>query len=210
MFNDFIIPVTVLDNFWPDPEFLVNYSKTLEYEGPSENKHFPGKRAHIEEQNPELFTVMVNNVISLFFEFTPEIDWRASLSFQITDSSLGEGWVHRDDGSLFAFILYLNENPDVESGTSIFDRRIYDSSIETPESKKIKRDFHRGLTGMDENYLKTLEKYNGQFEETIQVKNKFNRLLVFDSNTYHGVKKYMDGRLTMVGFIDYVNGKKLY
>ena len=210
MFNDFIIPVTVLDNFWPDPEFLVSYSKTLEYDRSSKDRYYPGVRSHIEETNPELFYSVVNNVLALFFEMTPETEWGASLSFQITDSSLGEGWIHRDDETLFSFILYLNQFNDPESGTSIFDRKIFDNKIDTPETRKRKRDFHRGLTGMDENYLKTLEKYNRQFEETLEVKNKFNRLLVFDSNTYHGVKKYMDNRLTMVGFVNYVKARKLY
>lgn len=208
--NEFKIPVTVLDDFFPDPNFLVEYSKTLEYVSSSGNQNFPGVRCGIEKKNPELFSYMINSVLSLFVEVNDQTKWEASLSFQITNSELRKGWVHQDDESIFAFILYLNEHADLNSGTSIFKRKIYNSSLESEQTKLLKRKTLRGELPLNESYFQVLNEYNSQFEETIEVKNQFNRLLVFDSNTYHGVKKFVDNRLTLVGFIQKLNGKKYY
>ena len=210
MMNKFEIPVTILENFFPDPNFLVEYSKTLDYTSASGNHNFPGVRCKIEQKNPELFSFIINSVLSLFVKIDEETRWEASLAFQITNSELKEGWIHQDDGSVLAFILYLNENPDPNSGTSVFERKFYDDSIETEKTKQLKRATHRGELPLDDNYFDHLKRYNSQFEETIEIKNKFNRLLVFDSNTYHGVKKFVDDRLTMAGFIYKLNGKKYY
>lgn len=208
--NNFRIPVSVVDDFWFDPHSLVDYAKTLTFEKASVRHNFPGVRCKIEDSNPELFSNMINSVLSLFVEVNDHLKWEASLAFQITDSSLRHGWIHQDDNTLFAFILYLNEHPDPNSGTSIFKRKSYDISLETEETKQVHERGHRGEISMDENYFQVLKKYNSQFEETVEVKNQFNRLLVFDSNTYHGVKKFVDNRLTMVGFIHKLNGKKYY
>jgi len=208
--NNFRIPVSVVDDFWFDPHSLVDYAKTLSFKGPSGNHHFPGVRCNIEQKNPELFSNIINSVLSLFVEINDQTKWQASLAFQITDSSLRHGWIHQDDESLMAFILYLNDVPDTSSGTSIFKRNIYDTSLENESIKNLKRRTHKGELPLDENYFQVLNQFNSQFEETMEVKNQFNRLLVFDSNTYHGVKKFVDNRLTMVGFIHKLNGKKYY
>ena len=208
--NIFKIPVTVVDDFWFDPHSLVDYSKTLTFNGPSENQQFPGVRCDIEEKNPELFSSMINSVLSMFVDVNEQTEWTASLSFQITDSSLQQGWIHQDDVSLMAFILYLSEDPDPNSGTSIWTRKNYDESLENESVKTLKRQTFRGESPLNENYFNVLNRFNSQFEETIEVKNKFNRLLVFDSNTYHGVKKFVDNRLTLVGFINRLKGRKYY
>ena len=66
--NNFRIPVSVIDDFWFDPHSLVDYSKTLTFNGPSENQQFPGVRCDIEEKNPELFSSMINSVLSMFVD----------------------------------------------------------------------------------------------------------------------------------------------
>ena len=208
--NNFRIPVSVVDDFWFDPHSLVDYAKTLTFNGPSGDHHFPGVRCNIEQKNPELFSSIINSVLSLFVDVDDQTEWQASLAFQITDSSLRQGWIHQDDGSLMAFILYLNDFPDTSSGTSIFKRKIYDTSLENESIKDLKRRTHKGELPLDENYFDVLNQFNSQFEETVEVKNQFNRLLVFDSNTYHGVKKFVDNRLTLVGFINGLKGRKYY
>ena len=208
--NNFKIPVSVVDDFWFDPHSLVDYAKTLTFERSSVGHNFPGVRCKIEDSNPELFSNMINSVLSLFVEVNDHTTWEASLAFQITNSDLQEGWIHQDDNTIFAFILYLNEHPDPNSGTSIFTRKIYDTSLENESIKDFKRRTHKGELPLDENYFDVLNQFNSQFEETMEVKNQFNRLLVFDSNTYHGVKKFVDNRLTLVGFINGLKGRKYY
>ena len=203
--TNFRIPVTVVDNFWEDPDSLVSFSKQVSYD---EKGNFPGIRARLDHTN--LFQPVINKVISYFAFVNESTTWQASLAFQITNSELRKGWVHLDNDALFAFILYLDENPDPDSGTSIFSRNTYNHDIETQEVKQLKRNAQNDSLLLDENYFDTMDRFNSQFTETMEVKNVFNRILIFDSSTYHGVKKFVDNRLTMVGFINRLSARKYY
>lgn len=196
LMEDFRIPISIIDNFLYDPDSFVDYSKKLSFIGPTESHNFPGIRCNIHNED------IINAVLSVFFPVNENTRWRASMGFQITNSDLHKGWIHQDNDTLMAFILYLNKNPDPESGTSIFKRIKIDKSIDTEDTKNIKRLGHKGKIPQDKKYFDTLDQWNSQFEETLEVKNQYNRLLVFDHTTYHGVKKYVDDRLTFCGFIN--------
>ena len=56
---------------------------------------------------------------------------------------------------------------------------------------------------------------NNLFEETVTIKNKFNRLMLFESNSWHGANDYSDkenlqngDRLTFTFFVEQFTAKK--
>jgi len=54
---------------------------------------------------------------------------------------------------------------------------------------------------------KYLTENNNQFEETIIVKSKFNRVLMFDAAQFHAAQKFLEenileDRLTLIGFFN--------
>ena len=113
------IPLTVLDDFFPNPNAIKNYALSLEYKHDQNN--IPGKRSEpLHIINPNLFHYTSNKVLSLFFDNYQEIYHEIYLSFQLIEDHPGEGWVHQDP-YIFTFIIYLHEsNPNVDCGTSLW------------------------------------------------------------------------------------------
>ena len=66
-----------------------------------------------------------------------------------------------------------------------------------------KRNFYKSLK-KPKNYDKYLKENNDQFEETAYFESVYNRLLIFNSNTFHGVRNFNNkenDRLTFIAFI---------
>ena len=57
----------------------------------------------------------------------------------------------------------------------------------------------------DDEYNKAYNSYHDQFEETVKVKNVYNRLVLFNSTSLHAVQTYgTKERLTMAFFNNYI------
>ena len=207
MNKNFCIPTTVVDDFFDNPEYIREYALSLEYTKDEESK-WPGKRSkQLHELNPELFTFVINRALGLFY--TPGEDynkWEAKCSFQLVDKTYGNGWVHKDV-ELITGIVYLNKEYNPNAGTTIYERKTGHSLLNIDK----KTQFFKG-----EIDLATAERYrkenNDQFEESVRIKNKFNRLVMFDSNLYHGANDFADynnqqdtDRLTLVFFIQKID-----
>ena len=105
------------------------------------------------------------------------------------------GWIHHDD-TTWAGVVYLNPDPDSDAGTGLY------THIET------------GVYQWDPNDPSTdFNTHPDRFDYTkwrlnLEVKNQFNRLILYKSSYYHNMmkdgfgKNYVDGRLTQVFFFD--------
>jgi len=61
-------------------------------------------------------------------------------------------------------------------------------------------------------YQKQLEAHNNKFNETIYFESVYNRLIIFNSNDFHGVKNFKIGsepRLTFITFIKWLSDDNL-
>jgi len=65
------------------------------------------------------------------------------------------------------------------------------------------------MPGEDEDLKKYLGKNNNRFKKTIEVDSVFNRLIMFDSSSYHGVIKFGDReRMTLISFLSKIESEK--
>lgn len=121
-----------IENFFENPKSILEVSKNLEFF--TFDKHpnssivgkYAGKRTlQLHEVCPELFESLCYGVVSQIVDFSKvkDCNWRISTYFSLinTEDDTSEiQIIHKDTGVLYAGVIYLNENPDQNSGTSLY------------------------------------------------------------------------------------------
>lgn len=195
-------PVTVIDDFFDDPDSVREFALAQEYETDQEG-NWPGKRTKpIHELNPAFFNLFVNKIVSVFYDFSSvEIKWTAAAHFQLIDKSYQEGWVHLDK-SLASAVIYLSKDAR-GSGTTIY-RPIDTLSCGIKNNNEKVDLFKHCSLGDDLGFLR--EENNQQFRPTVSVESEYNRLVLFDGHMYHAANNFFgdekeDSRLTLICFL---------
>ena len=211
-------PVTVVDNFFPDPEKIIEFSNTLKYiKDEYGGGRWPGIRcdnlATINNQQCYDFgQYVIRKVNNLFWQDEVETT-AAALHFQKIKPFVKEkkdqfdptnkGWIHKDYKQL-AGLVYLSKDPQEDTGTSIYNFKngIYNYY---QEDLNYKRKLYSGKPFDKKEYLKAFERNQSYFYETINIKNVYNRLLLFNGQEFHAAQTFGYGekeRLTLNIFID--------
>ena len=194
-------PLTIIDDFFVDPDYIRNLALSVDY--PHSDQRWPGRRSEqIYKIDRMLFDYVGNKILSIFGD-KPEA-WDMAMNFQkivpFSDDKwdvTNRGWVHVDSRVQFGGVIYLNKNPDIDTGTSVYRTKKgynqYDSDIK-----------ERLYTGQDvdrDEYIKEYNRYHDEFIETIKIDNVYNRLVLFGGDTYHGVRTIgTEERLTIAFF----------
>lgn len=221
-------PTTCYDNFYQDPDYIRKYALTLEYS--NGGGYFTGARTDcLSTINEEFHYKSAKKILSMFGDFDTSIDpaeWKCNSYFHKhwaysndPNHILNTGWVHTDGDCTLAAVVYLDPNPNIDAGTSTY--RIKDEYLEDGEFKydehpdypdekmlKIRRDATRTLDSCNINtgkeYAICLRNNNKHFEKTLEVKNNYNRIIIYDGDKFHGqssiYKDNEDIRLTQVFF----------
>jgi hypothetical protein len=198
---NYTIPTTIIDNFFDDPIWVRDFALLQEY-APAPGGIWPGERTkYLHELNPAFFDHVISRFLATFYDFQfHQLDWNAKGHFQRVSKIYDEGWVHRDTASITG-IIYLDPNPVPESGTTIYKPK-YPGTLELHTTKR-NDSFEDTSKTQEISHLR--KENNDQFEESIMVKNRFNRLVAFDSHLYHSANSYIGvgdtSRLTLVFFI---------
>jgi hypothetical protein len=199
-------PTTCIDNFYTDPDKVREFALGLDY-SPAENGFWPGKRTkELFEIDQEFMTKFCHKLMSYYFDLeATNVRWKISSQFQliepydsINDSIKNTGWIHYDD-ALFGGLIYLNKNPNLSSGTSLYNIIDYEKY---DKAQKAKHEFY--LKGDYENYENLISEHNNNFIETIKFSNQYNRLIGFDSSIPHKADNFVidnEPRLTQVFFV---------
>ena len=203
-------PVTCVDNFYTDPEYVARIAREADYT--EIHKNWPGYRTkflHI--THPKLFDTTCKKIFSLFYstEDLGQISWNVEMSFQKIvpiehqNNLYPDGWVHYDTEKFVAGVIYLYEDTELNTGTSIYTPK---NPIETEYGNiKTRDEFHTNTITDFNLYNKIVQENNEKFEETVTVKNKFNRLIMYDGSHYHAAKninRLEQPRYTIVFFVN--------
>jgi hypothetical protein len=187
MIADRYFPITCVDNFLENPDSLRKYALSLEYSQQPGN--YPGYRSEcLHKLDVNLYFLLCAKILSLFYPLKSKPSFSAKMQFQKiipynVPEKLNTGWIHKDSGTFLAGVIYLNKNPIPSSGTTIFrplvDEIKYDNFNQT--RNKLYAD-----ENIDVNFcLSEKEKYESQFEATLEVKNLYNRMICYPGNYYH-------------------------
>jgi hypothetical protein len=190
----------VVDDFFNDPEMIVDYGKSLQKE---QRKGQPGKRSKsLWEINNLLANAIMLKIMSCYYdlEYT-NVYWQTSdMRFQEVprfsenkNDVRNKGWIHQDDEfteGMFqlAGLIYLTPDIDPDSGTSLYNaksnkhHRIYSKDV-----------LYKNGSFDKEEYIKSQIKHEENFEEKLRVQNIFNRLIAYDTSEWHRANSYYNG-----------------
>lgn len=201
-------PLTIIDNFFEEPDRIVEQSK--QYEFKKTDGRWPGIRTDLFGViNPDLNRYIAEKLGRLFY-FDKIADWRLYSCFQKCPARhedqwhpKNRGWIHLDGTVHFGGIIFLDKNPVEDTGTSIY-RLKYGHHIVDEEANSVKYAHFLEEDVPDDVYVKAYNRCHDDFEETVKVENVYNRLMLFNNQTYHGVQTYgtmdTDDRLTIAFF----------
>ena len=204
------IPLTVVDDFFQDPDEIREYAVELEYAKGKGN--WPGKRTRfLEEVNPRFSDSVARKIFSLFVDLESQnIKWEIESTFQIISEYFEEGWVHNDicrEGWEIAGVIYLSPNAPLDAGTSIhrINKKVDVHNIDPRPFFELKHNFYLEQPVDIKEYREGRDFYNSTFEKTIDVSNMYNRLIVYNTEEFHKANKYFgttdnDSRLSFVFF----------
>jgi hypothetical protein len=205
---DMYFPTLCVDHFFNDPDKVRNYALSLDY-FPPESSAWPGKRSkRLDQVDTNYHQQFCEKLFSLFYDFKHHrVNWQVETYFQIIDAGetvdISSGWVHSDD-CLYAGVIYLSPDIDLNCGTSIYRSKQFDTPIHQDFKNQQFLNFKKEDKLL---YDKKRSENNDLFEKTIEFKNVYNRLIAYDGFNYHAVDKLQDSskeRLTQVFFIDKV------
>ena len=204
-------PLVIKDNFFSDPDSIARLSKEVEYSN-SENT-WPGSRSgFLHKINLKLYAYIGQQIIMLIHDRLPTT-YNLETSFQKINpyvrndkwNKKNRGWVHKDY-CLFGGIIYLDRNPDKDSGTSIYKSKDgYD--VQTAESLFYKEELYNGNEVDDVQYDKSYDILRDQYEETLRIPNLYNRLVLIPGDQWHSMTTTGDKeRHTIVFFCHHLEG----
>ena len=205
-------PNLIVDNFFEDPNSIVEIANSVAY-NPTKEGWWPGSRSnYLHNIHPRLFDSITRKITSLFFDTCKE--WSYEVCFQkVIPFSKNQyykkncGWVHLDYEYNFGGVIFLNKNPDNDTGVSLFKSKKGFHSMTHKEEEVKKR--HFSVNDVEDScFEESYDSYHNQFEETVKIKNIFNRLVIFDSKTLHAVQTYgTKERLTIPFFNTNISSK---
>jgi len=123
-----------IKNFFQEPNLILDLSKKLDFYSFEDHPEFSivggyaGKRSlQLHNIYPEFFESLCYGVVSHLIDFSKvkSCDWRISSYFSIinaNDETKNISVIHQDVNVLYAGVIYLNKNLDVNSGTSLYKK----------------------------------------------------------------------------------------
>ena len=205
-------PLIIKDNFFPDPDAIekiaIESNYCVDYEA-----IYPGVRSQcLSEINRRLFLFISDKIFGLIHDIIPS-SFNMSIKFQkIKPFVEGDkwnkknlGWIHKDS-CLFGGVVYLDKNPDFDSGTSVYKSKD-GYSLQTNESMEIKIDHYGGKKVSQYEYDRGYDYVRDQYEETLRIPNLYNRLVLLPGNQWHCMTTTGDKeRYTITFFCSDVTG----
>lgn len=207
-------PLTVVDNFFDDPDEVRRFALAQEYEK-DPNSVWPGSRSKLlHELHPLFFEQLFNKLFSIFYTNTlAEVAWGVDALFQKVEGGYGDGWVHTDSAYtspedkrqvVMSGIIYLTPNMPINSGTSIYRLKKGVLAPHTVMNTFKQQHYNGALTKEDTESYRRMN--NDQYEETVRVGSVYNRLVTFEANQHHAAQSFFgegdESRLTLVFFVN--------
>ena len=198
-----IWPSLCVDNFFNEPNRIVEFSKTLKYRS-DDRGWWPGLRSnslHLEDY--ETYNRICTKILSLYYPETfLDLAYRAEACFQRIPSNIKyDGWVHTDNMAEFTAIIYLSNHNNC--GTSIYKSKKLVGKI---IHDKIKHSYLKNEKINEKIVANAKKENNDQFYKTVEYNSLYNRLITFDGSNFHAAESfYSDSpgqleRLTLVCF----------
>lgn len=188
-------PITIIDNFFDDPDRIVKLAGSLDYHPRKKGDHWYGLRSKpLHEIDKGYFEWSSQKILRAFYK--DETRHVCNTCFQKTPgikNISNEGWIHTDK-CLMAAIIYLDK--DNISGTNFYKSKTFGTN------KFSYADIHKQDNINSKDFAEARDKNNSHYEKTIEVKGLYNRAVIYDAKIYHGADLHPTNteRLTQIFF----------
>lgn len=210
-------PTLCVDDFYQNPDQIRKFALSLEYNKQPGN--YPGVRTcPLDKSEPEFFTQFCNKLFSLYFNYNKEvIQWNVLTCFQKIyaysedrNSPLNSGWYHEDSyGCIAAGVIYLNPYPNIDSGTTIGS--IKSNCTVNHDDYNWRNNLYADESVDRREYQHKIIDHNMKFDKTLEFKNVYNRLIMYDTQCWHKESNFFasetEPRLTQVFFISKIDSE---
>ena len=229
--QNYTFPTVMLDGFFNNPDRVKQWALSHEFYHNHDAK-WPGYRTidFAESEDPEhiRFTQSVGRKFLSLWWPTAYIDpnndaitfaINGNLLFQrIPNDEYGHldvGWVHRDWPAMYTIMVYLNDEPSFDSGTSLYAVKErpadildnYDGGQDEKIAMYEKIKWNPDVPITVEEHNRGLEHFNSRFKKSASIGSEYNRMIGFESGHYfHSASNLKtnsgEDRLFMIYFIN--------
>ena len=208
-----LYPVTVIENFYENPESIRKFALAQKYtfchEVANIDYVYPGCRTQdLSNLDKALFDKICTKLVSVFHNAENDhMRWVITTSFQSVSAEYAQGVIHTDHNTVFAAVLYLTPDAPLNSGTSLFKKN------KTFDEKK----YQQALDDNDERFkageIAMSTDYHSMFDEIVRVNNVYNTLILYEGRHYHAANQFFgktmqDSRLAQVFFVSKIDAQK--
>lgn len=186
----------ILDNFFDDPHEIRRVGLELvrnEHDCILNDHHskYPGVRSKVIDCQYVCKELFLN--LQPLFNF--DLDLSSHTSFHITSSVHELGLIHSDPWDI-AGLIYLNENPEKDSGTVLCSP--LDPTVKHPFTDN--KFLTEAVSTRDIDVIKKFAKYKKQYNKRNYkidqvIENKFNRLVMYPGSRHHAPHHYFGNNL---------------
>lgn len=208
-----LYPVTVVDNFYDNPDAIRKFALAQQYKFRHEEGDigyvYPGCRTgDLFNLDKVLQEKVLKKLISVFHIAEHDrMQWAISSSFQSVSEIYEQGVIHTDNNTIFAGVCYLTPDAPLNSGTSLyrtndtFTQEKYKQASEQNDER-----FKAGEIIMDTGF-------HSMFDEVVRINNVYNTLILFEGDIFHAANNFFgttlqDSRLAQVFFVNKIDANK--
>lgn len=195
----------IIDNFYEDPMAIRNQALAqcpFDFISSIPGQRSPGISIQESLELKERFEKILNMPITYWHTFEGKEWWKGqpetmNTCFQLINEN-EKSWVHHDEND-WAGLIYLTPNPNPDAGTGLFTHKETGISQFDPNDPSTEFGKHDDAWNLD------------KWQCHLEVKNVFNRLILYKGTQYHRSmipgfgNNYDNGRLTQVFFFDTEN-----
>ena len=204
-------PTVVIDDFFTKPDLIRKYALSLPYEKNMDGR-FPGQRTPLlHTVNEKLVYSIAKKILSVYYDLHTEVYWHSiQMSFQKIkpyskdkNSNLNKGWIHTDGVRTLAGVIYLTPRVEVDTGTSIFKIKKKYINYDIKKRQNAKDSLYKKESYNLKAYDKEINSLYNKFDKVTEVKNLYNRCILYDAHEYHTGTNYFTNdreRLSLVFF----------
>ena len=200
-------PTVVIDDFFDNPDKIRKLMNQCEFN--LDQDMYPGVRTdNLQFLDSDFYDFIKIKLLSIFQEdwnkiksyYNVNIQFEKITPFKDKYDIRNTGMVHADCPAEFGGVVYLDPDPDPDAGTTLYTKtgeyaKMPDGMIEEWRKLYTKQD-----VDIDK-FQKLYKKLMGYFEESVIVKPKFNRLVMFDGTKFHRCHNFgSKPRYTLVFF----------
>ena len=130
IFQDTGVQGKIIDNFFEEPDSIVEMANNIGYKKNTAG-WWPGSRSnYLHNLYPKLFDSITKKITRLFYDGC--LDWSYEIFFQkinpFTKNQYDKkncGWIHTDHEYNFGGVIFLNKNPDNDTGINLFKKILW-------------------------------------------------------------------------------------